>query len=160
MLVVGHAHAVGQQVVQRAADIVRALHILEHDAQGCRKHVRLVYALIYGCLNGRDAVRAACGYRGIDRTAGNAVAHGHGGHIIHPAAAGLDDDITRISKVHQRLANHGVALFQLRCQKCTAGRNARRIHDGHIIHGRGCLAANHARVKGANIRKTHVFVLL
>ncbi len=43
VLVVGHSHAVLEQVVQAAADVVGPLHILEHHPQGGGEHVGLVY---------------------------------------------------------------------------------------------------------------------
>ena len=113
MLVVGHSHAVLEQVVQAAADVVGPLHILEHHPQGGGEHVGLVYPLVHTGLHHGNAVGAAGRHGAVDRAAGDTIGHAHGGHVIHPAAAGLDYDVPGIGKAGQWLADQGVALLQL-----------------------------------------------
>ena len=157
VLVVSHAHAILQQVIQAAADVVGSLHILEHDPQGGGKDMGLIDALVHAGLHDGNAVCAACRYGPVACAAGHAVGHRHGGHIVHPAAAGFNDDIAGVGEAGQGLADHGIPLLQLTDQECAAGSDARGVHDGRAGNrrGRSRLAADHAGVESADILKAH-----
>ena len=163
MLIVGQAHAVLKELVERAAYEVGALHILKHDAQRNREHVGLVDALIKRRLNNREAISAARSYRAVARAAGQTVGHGEGGNIVNPAAARLDNDIAGICNRGQRLTDERVALFKLAGKKRITGGNTGSVHSKDVIDSTrsgGHAGRNHAAVGSAHILKSHYRYLL
>ena len=105
MLIISQTHALLQKLIQTAANIISALHILKHHAQHRRKSVGFIKPLFGVGLNHRQTIRAAGHNRAFAAATAKAVAYAHSGSIIHPAAANNHRNIPRIGDTAQGLAD-------------------------------------------------------
>jgi len=117
----------------------------------------LINPLVHVGADQGDAVGPA----GMDgpaaAAAGDAIGHAHSGHVVHPAAAGIDIDVPGIGVAGQGLAQQRVPFLQLGDQERAAGGNPRRVHRGDAA-GRG--PAGQPRRKHTGVKSTYVLKLI
>ena len=141
MLVVRHAEAVTEQLVDISPGHVALLHVDPEDAGAGVDRVGLPEVLTEIGLDHRDAVSRAGADHAVAGAAGEAVAHVHCAHKLGPASADADRDVSAVGEAGQRGADQHVSLFELGGQESLAGCNAGSIHreglgrSGHGVEG-------------------------